>query len=320
MIFPYTGILLINTGTPDAPTPWAVWRYLRVFLSDKHIVPLSRWLWWPLLYGIILPIRSFYSARLYQKIWTEEAPLRKNMTVLADKLQKSLGNSYIVTIGMNYGKPSIQYALKKFQKNNVTRILVLPLYPQYSQTTTAVSIDSVINTIRQWKTQPQLQIIQEYADHPGYIEAISQQIQETWKIQGRIPYLLFSFHGLPLQHVTRGDLYPKQCHQTAKKVAQYLNLTEDRWSVSFQSRIGVAQWVQPYTQEILQALPAQGIQDVDVICPGFSVDCLETLEEINIRYRAQFLKVGGKNFHYIPALNDTEPQIQMLIRIIQSAF
>lgn len=313
------GILLTNTGTPDAPTPRAVWRYLSEFLSDKRVVRIPRLLWWPLLYGLILPRRCFYSAKLYQKIWTDEgSPLRYWMEEIAEGMQNQFshaGEKITVAIGMNYGNPSIEEGLEKLRQNKIDKIIVLPLFPQYSSTTSAASFDKVAETLARWTAIPELHFISQYADHPDYIDALCTCVQTSWQSQGRAPYLLFSFHGIPELVVEQGDPYPKGCIKTAELMAEKLKLAPNSWSISYQSRLGYARWLSPYTNDVLQQLPQRGIKDIDVVCPGFAVDCLETLEEIAIRSKAQFLQAGGRSLRYLPALNSSDEHIKALVRI-----
>ncbi|OGT53235.1 MAG: ferrochelatase [Gammaproteobacteria bacterium RIFCSPHIGHO2_12_FULL_42_13] len=311
------GILLTNTGTPGSPSPRAVWHYLREFLSDKRIVQLPQWLWQPLLYAVILPSRSLYSANLYKKIWTKEgSPLRHGMESIVARLQEAYNDDITVVVGMHYGQPSIESALDYLRKKQVERIFVLPLYPQYSQTTTASTFDKVSDALRSWSVVPEIRMIREYASHPAYIQALAQQIKNSLKNHHEPSYLLLSFHGLPKRYADKGDPYPTYCKTTAELLAQELNLAPHEWSFSFQSRTGYAEWLKPYTQAVLESLPQRGIKHVTVVCPGFPVDCLETLEEVAIRCKERFMQAGGLFFHYIPALNDSPLQIQLLTTII----
>lgn len=312
------GVLLTNTGTPDAPTPKALYRYLRQFLSDPRVVQAPKWLWWFLLYGIILPTRSFYSAKLYKKIWTTEgSPLRLGMEQLAEAVQELGQGQFDVVVGMHYGQPSIPDALEKLRTKGIERVLVFPLYPQFSQTTTASTFDSVSDQFKKWPALPEIRMIREYATDPAYIEALCQHITQFWQENGQSQHLLFSFHGLPKLYAERGDPYAHYCEATVAAVTKKLNLPSGRWSFSFQSRTGYAEWLKPYTQDVLKNLPLQGIDEVDVICPGFAIDCLETLEEVAMRAKNDFMEVGGKRFHYIPALNNTTYHVKALTEIIK---
>lgn len=311
------GVLLANLGTPDRPDAPAVKRYLEEFLSDRRVIEFPRFLWWPILHGFILRFRPKKSAELYRNIWTENgSPLLLYSQKIADKLQNEL--QCPVMLGMNYGTPSIEQALDVLRAQNVTKIIVLPLFPQYSATTTASTIDRVTDVLKKWRIVPEIQTINNYADHPSYIKALSRSIQKAWETQGRAPYLLFSFHGIPKSYADAGDPYSDLCYRTAHLVAQDLKLNENEWSLAFQSRLGRTEWLKPYTDKVLAGLPKKGITRLQVICPGFAADCLETLEEIAIRGQEDYLKAGGKEFYYIPALNDDESHISALAKIISS--
>jgi len=306
------GMLLSNLGTPAAPSTPAVRKYLREFLSDPHVVELPRFLWLPILYGIILPFRSPKSAKLYQKIWTTEgSPLLVNMKMLLEKLALRLKEKdIIISMGMRYGSPSLEAALEKLR--GVDKVIVLPLYPQYSVSTTESTADKIVDILKTWPVQPDLKIIAHYYNNDKYISAIAESIRKNFKT-GK---LLFSFHGLPQSFVDKGDPYEMQCRTTAELITKKLNLQENQWLVSFQSRLGKAKWLTPYTDKVLQEW-GNNHDSVTVVCPGFSVDCLETLEEINMRNRETFLNAGGKDFQYVSALNDSEVHIEMLIALIE---
>ncbi|SRR5579883_1726046 len=315
-----TGILLTNTGTPDAPTPRAVRRYLREFLSDPHVVQLPRAIWLPILYGLVLPFRSHRSAKLYQKIWTiEGSPMRVMMEKITAQLKEKWGGEMEIALGMNYGSPSIQQALDYLRGKQVNNLIVLPLFPQYSTTTTASSFDRVHTILSSWPTLPASHFVLDYADHPSYIQALANSIQERWKKAGPSPHLLISFHGIPERLVRAGDPYRDQCEKTAALLAQALRLPTGKWTLCFQSQFGYDKWLQPSLHSLLTELPQRGIKQVDVICPGFAVDCLETLEEIAIRGQETFLHAGGKLLRYLPALNASEQHIEMLVKIINRA-
>jgi len=316
MITSRNGILLTNTGTPNEPNARALWRYLKEFLLDKRIVQMPQWLWQPLLYSVVLPRRAFYSANLYRKIWTEHgSPMRHWMEKIRETLQQNLQqDNFEIALGMHYGTPSIKQGLEELRRKKVDRLIVLPLFPQYSLTTTASSFDKVTAALQHWPLIPQLHFVHHYADHPAYIKAYSQHI----KLARQAPHLLFSFHGIPQLYVDRGDTYPQFCQITAAAIAKELQLAPNSWSISYQSRFGYSRWLKPYTNEVLQELAQRGVTEVDVVCPGFSVDCLETLEEIAIRAKEQFLLAGGKSFRYIPALNNKDEHIQTLNEIIYS--
>ncbi len=317
------GILLTNIGTPDAPTPSAVRRYLKAFLSDRRVIALPPILWKPILYGIILRTRPKKSAELYQKIWTEEgSPLLFHTQDIAIKLQEKLSKKFNqdipVTIGMNYSNPSIKSGLETLRAQGMNQLCVLPMYPQYSATSTASSIDAVCQTFKTWRAIPACRFIDHYADHPSYIQAISDAIRDHWK-KNEKSYLLFSFHGIPQKYAEAGDPYADLCQLSARLIAENLKLNDKEWSVSFQSRLGPTKWLSPYTDHVLAALPKQNIKRIQVVCPGFAVDCLETLEEIAIRGKEQFLEAGGESFDYIPALNSSDAHIEMLATVIVSA-
>ena len=297
------GVLLVNLGTPDAPTPKAVRKYLREFLSDPRVIQIPWFIWQFILYGIILPFRSRQSAKLYQQIWTQEgSPLRVITFQQAEKLQKYFGDKVKIIVGMRYGNPSIDSALLSFKKLNITKIVVLPLYPQYSGSTTGSVIDKL----------PGAKIIHDYHDDENYIKAIANTLKDNQSQK-----ILFSFHGLPQKFVDKGDVYLSQCQATVNKIAQALNMDKDKYAIAFQSRLGKAKWLQPYTDHLLKQWAEEGVESVSVVCPGFAVDCLETLEEINIRYREIFLEAGGKAFHYISALNSSDEHINVLANLIE---
>lgn len=311
------GVLLINLGTPSASTPKAVRDYLAEFLSDKRVVELPACLWQPLLKFVILPIRARRSAKLYQSIWMDEgSPLTVYTQRLAKKLQISLADQFKVVLAMRYGKPNLEAGLQELLAAGVSSIVILPLYPQYSAATTASCFDKISQLLQQSRLIPNLRFIASYFDHPLYIQAITHRIKQFRAEQAKNSYLLFSFHGLPQRCIELGDPYQQQCVTTVGLIAECLRLSADEYQLVFQSRFGKAQWLQPYCDVVLQQLPAQGIKNVTIICPGFVVDCLETLEEISKRYRELFLKAGGENFNYIPALNDSADQVQLLMSLV----
>ncbi len=316
-----TGVLLVNLGTPDAATPAAVRRYLAEFLSDPRIVEMPRWLWKPILHGFILRIRPRKVAKSYQSVWTEEgAPLlaisKKQQQLLQQAVSSSFTSSIRVELGMRYGNPSISSALRNLKNAGAKNILVLPLYPQYSATTTASIFDAVVTELKQWRWIPELRFIQHYHDHPAYIDALVDSIQQFQQQQGEAEKLLFSFHGLPQRYHDNGDPYFCECHKTARLVAEKLQIDENQWALSFQSRFGREEWLKPYTDKTLISWAQQGVKSVQVVCPGFAADCLETLEEIQIENRDYFLNAGGESFAYIPALNSNEDHIQMMKQLI----
>jgi protoporphyrin/coproporphyrin ferrochelatase len=311
------GVLLINLGTPQQPTAKAVRRYLAEFLSDRRVVELPSWLWQPLLKMLILPIRSRQSAKLYRSIWLEEgSPLAVYSQRLAQKIQQNLGVRFKVCLAMRYGPPSIASALQTLQADaNITSIVILPLYPQYAAATTASCFDVIADFFKQQRVIPTLHFIHAYFTHPAYLNALTAHLQQEMKQHN--DYLLFSFHGLPQRSVDLGDPYEQQCYATAHQLAKNLSLATHQYQVVFQSRFGRTQWLQPYCETVLAELPKRGIRRVTVTCPGFAVDCLETLEEIAKRYREIFLQAGGEAFYYIPALNDDDRHSAGLATLIQ---
>ena len=316
-----SGILLVNLGTPDAPTPAAIRTYLREFLSDTRVVELPRALWLPVLYGFILPFRPGKLAHAYRSIWTQQgSPLLDVSRQQAQKLQALLGPQCPVALGMTYGKPSIADAMDELRQQQVTRVIVLPLYPQYSGTTTAAVVDAVFRTFARERHIPELRTINDYHAEPAYIEALAASVRAHWQAQGRGDHLLMSFHSIPQRYVDLGDPYDAQCRKTAALLAESLQLPAGQWSLSFQSRLGRQPWLQPYTDVVLPQYAAKGIRTLDVICPGFSADCLETLEEVSIRYRADFVAAGGADLRYIPALNADDAHIRMMQSLVMSAF
>lgn len=320
MTSPSIGLLIANLGTPDAPTPAAVRRYLGEFLWDPRIVDLPRPLWWVVLHGIILRTRPQRSAQLYRKVWGPDgAPLlsisKKQTAALQHALNERFPEKVKVALGMRYGNPSIASALRQLKEAGVERILVFPLYPQYSCTTTASTFDAIASELQSWRALPELRFINRYHDHPGYIEALAQSILQSWREREPGQKLLFSFHGTPERFRQEGDPYYDQCVETAKRVAHQLELPSGTWDVVFQSRFGREEWLRPYTDETLKSLAASGVNRVDVICPGFSADCLETLEEIAQENKSLFLESGGHDYHYIPALNERRDHTCALLAI-----
>ena len=295
--FDNIGILLINLGTPDAPTTTAVRRYLRQFLSDKRVIDMPRLLWWPLLYACILPLRSPRVAKLYKGIWQSEgSPLLVNTRVQAEKLAQLFAKEANIHLefAMCYGQPSIAQALERLKAKSIRQLLIFPLYPQYSATTVAASFDAVSSELRHWHYMPAIRMISGYADDPSYIDALASRVRTHWEQTGQRAMLLISFHGLPQRYFERGDPYYCFCHKTARLLAQALQLKEHEWRMVFQSRFGFEAWLQPYCDKTLIELATQGVSEVDVICPGFAADCLETLEEIKQSYSALFRHHGGK--------------------------
>lgn len=315
------GILLTNLGTPDAPTTPALRRYLKEFLWDKRVVDLPRPLWWLILNGIILNTRPQRSAKSYQKVWTESgSPLMdislRQQVALQAALDANYPGAFHVELAMRYGKPSIAKGMQALRDSGCWRVLVLPLYPQYSLTTTESTFDAVNGMMKTGCDMLELRLVRNYHDHPAYIAALAASIREDIKANGQPDKLLFSFHGIPKRYYENGDPYPDQCHRTAGLMAEALKLEDDAWILTFQSRFGREEWMQPYTDKALQNLPRKGMENVAVICPGFAADCLETLEEISIQNRKFFMDAGGEFFRYIPALNDRKDHIRTLAEIV----
>lgn len=310
-----TGILLANLGTPDAPTPGAVKRYLRQFLSDKRVVDTSRLLWWPLLRGVILPIRSPRVAKLYQSVWMEEgSPLmvysRRQQQALAARLPDTP-----VALGMSYGSPSLASAVDDLLAQGVEHIVVLPLYPQYSCSTVAAVWDELARILAKKRAIPGISFIRDYADRPDYIHALAASVRASFAVHGEPDLLLLSYHGIPQRYANQGDDYPQRCRDTTRELVSALGLPPERVMMTFQSRFGREPWLTPYTDETLKMLGEKGTKHIQVLCPGFVADCLETLEEIAVQNREIFLEAGGKQYEYIPALNADEAHIEMMVNL-----
>jgi len=313
-----TGVLLTNLGTPDAPTRVALKRYLKEFLSDVRVVEEPRWKWWLILNGIILNIRPARSARAYASVWTERgSPLMVHSLGQQKGLQQLLGDSVHIELAMRYGNPSIASGLQKLREKGCTKILMLPLYPQYAAATTGSTFDAVADELKLWRCVPELRMINAYHDFAPYIEALAGSVRKQWDANGKPDRLLMSFHGIPQRYFDEGDPYPCLCRKTGRLLAEALDLSEGEWFVAFQSRFGREAWIKPYTDETLKKWAKEGVGRVDVICPGFSSDCLETIEEIEVENRDYFIGAGGKEFHYIPALNADEAHVKALAGLIQ---
>lgn len=307
---PRPGVLLVNLGTPDAPTPAAVRRYLRQFLSDPRVVELPRIVWLPILYGPVLAFRPAKSAAKYAKIWTRDgSPLRVYTERQAQILKGSLGERLRALVpvvpAMRYGKPSIADGLAALREQGCDRVLLLPMYPQYAGSSTGSVEDAMAAALKSWRPAPQLRTVTDFHAHRAYVKAVAKNVNEYWVKHGRPDRLVMSFHGIPKKSVDRGDPYQSQCVVSARMIASELGWNDARTVITFQSRFGAAEWLQPYTDATLRALGQEGVGRVDVVCPGFAADCLETLEEISIEARESFLEAGGKEFHYIPSTNDT---------------
>lgn len=318
---PLVGVLLVNLGTPDAPTAAATRRYLKQFLSDPRVVEVPRLIWWPLLNGYILNTRSGQSAAKYASIWSEEgSPLRvhteRQAACVADSMRARGHGDVIVDWAMRYGRPSVPDGLAKLREAGCTRILVLPLYPQYAASTTASVMDQVARCMQRWRNQPEIRHVRNFADDAGYIDALAHSIREHWQQHGESEKLIMSFHGIPRRSLDQGDPYYCECQKTGRLVAEALGLPPERWQVTFQSRFGRAAWLQPYTEPTLEALAREGVRSVDILCPGFVSDCIETLEEIAMECKEAFQNAGGKSLHYIPCLNERPVWIGALTDLI----
>ncbi|WP_006786598.1 ferrochelatase [Thiorhodospira sibirica] len=315
------GVLLANTGTPDAPTAPALRRYLKQFLWDPRVVEVARPLWWVILNGAILQVRPRRSAELYAKVWTPEgSPLlaitKAQGQALQSVLEQRLPGPVRVAIAMRYGHPSVAEALEQLRQARARRILVLPLYPQYSASTTGSIFDALAESFTRWRWVPELRFINHYYDAPTYIEALAHSVRSHWAQQGQQDYLMMSFHGVPRSYLLAGDPYHCHCFVTGRLLAEQLKLERTAWELTFQSRVGSQEWLKPYTEETLKLLPRQGIKRISVICPGFAADCLETLEEIAVENRKNFLKAGGEHYSYIPALNGQDMHIETLAQLV----
>jgi protoporphyrin/coproporphyrin ferrochelatase len=316
-----TAVLLVNLGSPDAPTAAATRRYLAEFLGDPRVVEIPRIAWWPILHGIILRTRPAKSAAKYATVWTPEgSPLVAGTARVAKLLQGALGERGLpvpVRMAMRYGNPSVASALDALRAEGATRILVLPMYPQYAAATTASVWDAVTAWGRDARHLPELRFVHRYHDEPAYIEALAASVRAHWQREGRGRMLVMSFHGLPERSLHLGDPYHCECHKTARLMAEALGLKKDEYRVTFQSRFGKAKWLQPYTEPTLKEMAAGGLERVDVVCPGFPVDCLETLEEIAQEARDAFIEAGGRDFHYITCLNDSPEGVRALVDVAQ---
>ncbi|GAA4365372.1 ferrochelatase [Kangiella marina] len=321
------GVLLCNLGTPDEPTPKAVRRYLAEFLHDKRVVSISRWVWCLILHGIILRVRPSRVAKAYKKIWLKEgSPLLVITQRQRQKLQNEINERFVdqrygkhvpVEIAMAYGNPSISDGLQALRTQGCERIIVLPLYPQYSSATTASIFDRIAKHYKKQFFVPEVTYVGDYHDHPHYIHSLVRSVQRFREQHGVSEKLLFSFHGVPERFSQKGDPYEAQCHKTAQLVVKALELSEDDYAISFQSRFGKEEWVKPYTDELLTQWAKDGVESVQVISPAFSADCLETLEELAIENRDTFLNNGGQDYQYIPALNDDRGHIELMLQLIE---
>jgi ferrochelatase len=318
---PRAAVLLVNLGTPEAPTAAAVRPYLAEFLGDPRVIEYPRWLWLAILHGAILRIRPARSAHAYSRIWTEQgSPLRVGSEALATGLQAELSRRWPapirVALAMRYGKPAIGTTIAALQREGVRRLIVLPLYPQYSATSTGSVLDAVADSVKSLRWPPEIRTINDYHDDARYIDALAASVAAHWATHGRGEKLLLSFHGIPERYLRAGDPYFCQCHATARLLREKLGLGEDEALISFQSRVGRERWLHPYTDETVRALGAQGVRRIDVISPGFAVDCLETLEEIAMQNADFFRAAGGQTLSYIPCLNADATHVETLAALV----
>ena len=311
------GVLIAYLGTPDSPDVLSVKRYLKEFLSDPRIIEVPKIIWWFILNIFILNFRSFNSARLYKSIWTDGgSPLLVNCIKIKEKVQKSLPSNYQVALGMRYGNPSIKSALNELKEANCRDIEVITLFPHYSATTVGSIFDAVSTEIKSWRWVPSVKFLNSYHDNPLLIEILSERIQKSFDSQGKPDKLVFSYHSIPKKYFDSGDPYHCLCQKTSRLIAEKLSLDEKDYITAFQSRFGPSEWLKPYTSETMKSLPKEGIKSVQVVSPGFGVDNLETLQEIDIENKEYFEDAGGENFHYIPCLNDDDDHIEFLISLI----
>ncbi|MGC1388184.1 MAG: ferrochelatase [Steroidobacteraceae bacterium] len=316
------GVLVVNLGTPDAPSYFAVQRFLREFLGDRRVIDASRWLWLPILYGFVLPFRPIRTVRKYRKVWLQGgSPLAAYSSRLASKMSERLrathGDGVRVALGMTYGNPSIASALQSLALHNVQRLLVLPLYPQYCSSTTGSVFDRTSAALRRWRRLPETRFVNDYHDDAGYIGALGARIEEHWAERGERSHLLLSYHGIPAAYVKEGDPYQAHTEATSRLLVSRLGLKEGEWSHCYQSRFGSVVWLQPYTEDTLAALAKRGLRKLTVVSPSFAVDCLETLEEVAIEYSDKFLELGGEQLTLVPSLNDDDRHAELLVSIVR---
>ncbi|MBX2824947.1 MAG: ferrochelatase [Gammaproteobacteria bacterium] len=312
---------MVNLGTPDAPETAPVRRYLAEFLSDPRIIELPRWLWRIILHGIILRVRPSKSAAAYREVWTEEgSPLltisKKQSAALHNRLTEQFGDRVMVRLAMRYGSPSIDDVMTEMEAANVRRLVVLPMYPQYSGTTTASVFDAVTNRLQRTRWLPEVRFINQYLDEPGYIAALANSVKQHWQEHGRGDLLVTTYHGIPRRYLLAGDPYHCQCFKTTRMLLDALGESPEAAKVVFQSRVGREEWLRPYCDETMKTLPSEGVKNIDIMCPGFSADCLETIEEIEQENREYFIENGGENFRYIPCLNDSAEIIECLADLV----
>jgi protoporphyrin/coproporphyrin ferrochelatase len=317
------GVLVVNLGTPDSPTYFAVQRFLREFLADRRVIDTSRLIWLPLLYGVVLPFRPIRTVRNYRKIWMHDgSPLAIYSKRLAKKigsvLRDSFGDRVCVGLAMTYGNPSIADAIRSLAQQNVKKLLILPLYPQYCSSTTGSVFDRTTRVLQRWRWLPETRFVNEYYNDEGYINALKMRIEQHWIDVGERSHLLFSYHGIPASYVSEGDPYQAQAEATTRLVVSRLGLAPDEYSHCYQSRFGSVVWLQPYTEDTLKLLAKRGVRKLTVVSPSFAVDCLETLQEVAIEYRDKFLEWGGERLTLVPALNDDDRHAQVLAAIVKN--
>ncbi len=316
------GIILANLGTPDAPTAPAVRRYLREFLSDTRVIEVPRLVWFFILRLLILPLRPRRVAEAYASIWESGSPIRTILLAQVAAVQARLQVLHpdldiTVLPGMSYGNPGFRHALDTLRAAQVEQVIVLPLFPQFSATSTGPLYDQLGDWVKQQRNLPGLHVVRDYHVHPAYVSALAESIRQHWAVHGRAEKLLFSFHGIPQPYADKGDPYPVQCRATARAVVAELGLADGEWEQSFQSRFGLQEWVKPYTDKLLETWGHEGVASVQVLCPAFSADCLETLEEIAVENHDEFIKAGGKRYEYIPALNVTPAHVELFVSLLQ---
>jgi len=312
------GVLLINLGTPDRPVCPSLRKYLGEFLMDPRVIELPRLFRAILVKGIIVNFRSHKSAATYREIWTDDgSPLLINSLNLGRKTAELLGDNFELEVAMRYGKPSVTQKIRALHQKGVRKIVVVPLYPQYSGSTNGSTFDAVSHALNAQRWVPSVNFVSDYYQYDSYIKAVGDSVLNHWEKHGRNQKLVMSFHGVPQKYVTRGDPYQSQCATSAQRIADYLNLSDDEWQLVFQSRFGAEEWLQPYCDQTLKSYPAQGIKSVDMICPGFSADCLETLEEIEGENKEYFLEAGGEKYNYIPCLNDSDSHARLMSEIVK---
>jgi len=314
------GVLLVNLGTPDRPVCPGLRDYLSEFLMDPRVIELPKLFRALLVNGIIINVRSHKSAATYREIWTEDgSPLLINSQNLGKKTAQLLGNDFQLEVAMRYGNPSVQEKTKSLHDAGVRKLVVIPLYPQYSGSTNGSTFDAIGAALSKQRWVPNLSFVSDYYQYESYIKAVATSISDHWATHGRKQKLVMSFHGIPQKYISNGDPYQSQCASSAQRIAEYLELDDDDWLLVFQSRFGAQEWLQPYCDQTLKSLPAKGVTSVDIVCPGFSADCLETLEEIEGENKAYFLQAGGKEYSYVPCLNDSDSHAKLMTEIIRDA-